>query len=81
MNMFDTEKFIVEIEQRPALYDVSCKEYSNKNIKAKCWVEVCEAMEEDWANLSTELKDSKGKQRLLCFLNRPAYNIQFLIFK
>ena len=32
--MFDTEKFICEIELRPAIYNVS-----NKHIKAKCWNE------------------------------------------
>lgn len=69
--MFDTEKFIVEIEQRPALYDVSSKEYSNKNIKAKCWFEVCEAMDEHWANLSIELQDQKGN---LYSNNNPDYN-------
>lgn len=50
--VFNTERFIVE-EERPALYDVSCKEYSNKIIKSQCWLEVCEAMDGDWDNLTT----------------------------
>ena len=32
--MFDTEKFICEIELRPAIYNVTLKEYNNKHIKA-----------------------------------------------
>ncbi|KAK5647841.1 hypothetical protein RI129_002733 [Pyrocoelia pectoralis] len=38
--MFDTEKFICEIEKRPAIYNVKMKEYSNRDIKAKMWEEV-----------------------------------------
>lgn len=59
--MFDTEKFICAVEQRPCLYDVSCKEYSNKQLKAKSWNDVCEEMVEDWKELTNEEKDSKGK--------------------
>ena len=33
--IFDTEKFIYEVEQRPAIYDVQSKDYSNRQIKAK----------------------------------------------
>ena len=33
--MFDTEKFICEIELRPAIYNVTLKEYSNKHINCR----------------------------------------------
>ncbi|XP_063612967.1 uncharacterized protein LOC134786343 [Penaeus indicus] len=38
---FDTERFIIEIEDRPAIWDVHLKEYSNKILKAKAWEELC----------------------------------------
>ena len=39
--MFDTEKFICEIELRPAIWDVRSKSYSNKTEKTKAWEEIC----------------------------------------
>ena len=58
---FDSEKFICEIEKRPAIYDVTSKNYSNRLIKAKCWSEVGETMYEDWECMTLEDKDQKGK--------------------
>jgi hypothetical protein len=37
---FDTEKFILDIKQRPALWDLSSDDYSNKNLKKKMWEEM-----------------------------------------
>ena len=37
------------------------KEYSDKNIKVKLWNEVCEAVFEDWNDLSPEDRNKKGK--------------------
>lgn len=34
---FDTEKFIVEIQNRPTLWNPKCADYSNKNLKQKEW--------------------------------------------
>jgi hypothetical protein len=34
------EKFISEIESRPAIWNTECTEYANKNEKAKAWEEV-----------------------------------------
>jgi hypothetical protein len=45
--MFDTEKFICEVEARPPLYNVQSNEYSNREVKATCWAEVGGAMYED----------------------------------
>jgi hypothetical protein len=41
MDGFDTEKFISETESRPAIWNTECREYANKNEKAKTWEEVC----------------------------------------
>lgn len=72
--MFDTEKFIFEIELRPAIYNVTLKEYSNKHIKAKCWNEVGETMYENWSSMTSEEKDEKDKyniyfKKCLLFIN------------
>ena len=40
MDAFDTERFIVEIENRPALWATSSVQYSNRNLKKRCWEEV-----------------------------------------
>lgn len=61
LKMFDTDRFICEIKLRPAIYNVTLKEYGNKHIKAKCWKEVGEAMYENWSSMTYEEKDEKGK--------------------
>jgi hypothetical protein len=40
----NTEKFMEEMEKRPALYLKSMKEYSDTNHKKKLWEEVCTAL-------------------------------------
>jgi hypothetical protein len=58
--MFDSEKFICEVEERPPLYNVQLKEYSNREVKATCWAEIGEAMYEDWSTVSSSIKNEKG---------------------
>lgn len=36
----DTELFIIEVEKRPALYNTKLKEYSDKILKNKLWIEI-----------------------------------------
>lgn len=67
--MFDTELFICEVEMRPPLYDVTSKEYSNREIKAKCWAEVCEVMFNDWVEMDPDQKDAKGEDKLFLFFS------------
>lgn len=71
--MFDTEKFICAIELRPCLYDVASKDYSNKQLKGQSWIDVCEEMFQNWAELTNEEKDLKGK--LICFINYLSTNM------
>lgn len=40
MDNFDTEKFIIEIENRPAIWNSACSEYSICDVKRKCWEEL-----------------------------------------
>lgn len=37
---FDSERFILEVHDRPAIWDISCKEYSDRDLKKKCWLEL-----------------------------------------
>jgi hypothetical protein len=39
MDGFDTERFISEIESRPAIWNTESREYSNTNKKSKAWEE------------------------------------------
>jgi len=47
-NHFDSEKFIIEIENRPAIWKNSaCSEYSNRDVKRKCWEELTDIFTTD----------------------------------
>lgn len=59
--MFDTEKFIYHVEKLTPLYDVRCSDYSNRQVKAKCWNEVGEAMYDNWNEITQTDRDNKGK--------------------
>jgi len=61
--VYDCEVLILEIEKRPALYDCSLKEYSDKGLKDRLWGEVCEAVVSEWSQLDSPEKREKGKQR------------------
>lgn len=60
MSMFDTERFIEEIERRPAIYDVNRGEYNDRNAKMTAWDEVCQVMVPNWARLTDEERNVEG---------------------
>lgn len=39
---FDTERFIVEVERRTAIWNVSSPDYSNRELKKRQWEEIVE---------------------------------------
>ncbi|KAF7381345.1 hypothetical protein HZH66_013739 [Vespula vulgaris] len=59
--MFDTERFIEEIEKRPAIYDVNRSEYNDRNAKMSAWEEVCQVMVPNWTRLSDEERNMEEK--------------------
>lgn len=59
-SMFDTERFIEEIERRPAIYDVNRGEYNDRNAKMTAWDEVCQVMVPNWARLTDEERNVEG---------------------
>ena len=58
---FDTEQFIIEIEDRPAIWDVRLKEYSNKTLKAKAWEELCSIFAHNFNELDCQGKNKASK--------------------
>ncbi|XP_047021229.1 uncharacterized protein LOC124638988 [Helicoverpa zea] len=54
---FDTEKFIVEIQNRPAIWNTKSAEYSDKNLRSKAWEELVEIY---GADLSQDKKKELG---------------------
>jgi len=53
---FDTDLFIITIEQKRSIWNTSCTEYRNRDIKLKDWEDIGGAM-----NLN--FKDFTGKQK------------------
>ncbi|KAK9685846.1 Alcohol dehydrogenase transcription factor Myb/SANT-like [Popillia japonica] len=60
--MFDTEKFINAVENRPALYNLKLKDYSNRDLKLKLWEEVALIMYSNWQELPVENKNIIGRE-------------------
>ena len=58
--MFDTEKFICEVEQRPSIWDVSSNSYSNKNEKSKAWEELCLLFIDGLKDMEKDDKNKEG---------------------
>jgi hypothetical protein len=46
--MFDTEKLIIEIQNRVCLWTTAEKSYSDKLAKQRAWEEIGECFHEDW---------------------------------
>lgn len=63
--MIDTEKLIIEVEMRPALYNTAVPEYSDRNLKLKLWEEVCKELIPTWNELDGKEKTINGKN-LIC---------------
>lgn len=57
---FETDAFISEVEKRPPLYNVKMKEYSDKMLKKKLWLEIFEKFVQNWPELGTAEKEAKG---------------------
>ena len=59
--MFDTEKFIWEIELHPAIWDVRSKSYLNKSEKTKAWEEICSSFIDNFEALEKDEKNKNGR--------------------
>lgn len=64
--MYSTEKLISEVQNYPCLWDMSSKEYSDKDLKKTCWMKVAEVVySTNWNNFSSTEKQEKGKTYVL----------------
>lgn len=57
---FDTERFIIEIQNRPCLWDTSLNDYSDRNLKIKCWDEIVNIFKEK-DEMTNQEKKQLGK--------------------
>lgn len=60
MASFDTDRFIIEVEQRPAIWDSRCNEYSNKLSRGKAWEELCDIFVPDFKEMDSVKKNKTG---------------------
>lgn len=74
MSEFDTDRFILEVEARPALLDFESPEYSNKHLKAQAWNEVCQIVHPNLQSMETLEKAEKCKYSTYFY-----HNIFFVI--
>ncbi|XP_068239900.1 uncharacterized protein [Palaemon carinicauda] len=65
MASLDIDRFIIETEDRPAIWDVRCNEYSNKIVKAKAWEELCTIFVPGFKEM-----DSSGKNKATTDIRR-----------
>ena len=63
MTTLDIDRFIIEIEDRPAIWDLRCDDYSSKIAKAKAWEEMCDIFVPGFREM-----DSAGKTKAGMFL-------------
>lgn len=66
MANFDTERFIIEVENRRGLWDLASNDYSNKDVKRQLWVEVVDI----FGGESMEDKE-KGRTWLVFYFIMP----------
>lgn len=59
---FDTERFIIDIQNRPAIWNTKSAEYSDRNLRSKAWEELVDIYGPD---LSQDKKKELGKYKLL----------------
>ncbi|KAG8322258.1 hypothetical protein J6590_026511 [Homalodisca vitripennis] len=48
--MFDVEKFIECMKNKPCLWDRRVEEYSQKQSRKQAWLQIGEIMYDDWAD-------------------------------
>ncbi|XP_063366319.1 uncharacterized protein LOC134654778 [Cydia amplana] len=56
----DNKHIINEVAKRPALYDKTIKQYSDRNVKAKLWLEVYQNVCRDWHILTDTERKYRG---------------------
>lgn len=61
MEPFDTDRFITEINNRPATWNSLLPEYSNKVLKRNAWDELCQIFYNNFNEKTSKEKNLAGK--------------------
>lgn len=62
--MLDTEFFINGIKYRPELWNLKSKDYANRDVKDKSWLEVAALVVSKWVHLNDTDKNKESKLKL-----------------
>jgi len=62
--ILDTDKFIIKIEKRKELWDISSTNYANKIIKQNSWIDVCPIFCEKYDEMPTIEQNEMSKYLL-----------------
>ncbi|XP_022174446.1 uncharacterized protein LOC111036647 [Myzus persicae] len=69
MANFDNERLIMEIHMKPSIWDISSKEYKERDRKIQDWLAVAVTLNDNWDIISeTEKDDFDAKQAVTFYL-------------
>lgn len=57
-----TDKFIQCIQNQNSIWEMGSREYSDKHLKLKSWMDIGSSMYLDWNELEKNAKDERGKE-------------------
>lgn len=58
--VLDVDRFIIEIEDRPMIWDVRYNDYSNKIAKTHAWEEICYIFVPGYTDMDLAAKNKAG---------------------
>lgn len=61
LKMFDTERFITEVQNRLCLWNLKEKSYSDRPAKRRAWEEIAEILLDEWETYDTKTKNESSK--------------------
>lgn len=61
MTNFDTERVIVEVQCRPAIWDQSSEIFKDRDAKSKAWLDICTVLFQNFDDWSAAEKNIQGK--------------------
>lgn len=66
--MFDTERFITEVQNRICLWNIKEKSYSDRQAKRRAWEEIGEILIVEWETYDTKKKNESRKLMFILLL-------------
>lgn len=64
---FDTERVIVEVHCRPAIWNQGNELYKDRDARTAAWLEICNELFENFENYNDAEKKTTGKNFLIIF--------------